>query len=476
MKFTKSEIASMRFGYGLDIKRSNPQHKSDLLSHIATPERIPTALQSRPSVDDRIAKRDVIKSEGQGKSAKEKQKFARRSRQYLKNQLKIDAHMRLIAAVETSTPFFERLVFFWADHFSVSAKNPDVAMVALDYENTAIRPHVDGTFRDMLHAVTAHPAMLMFLDNHLSVGPNSRYIQNRKKKNLPLGKQKGLNENLGRELLELHTLGVTGGYTQADVTNASRLLTGWTVDKSRGHFRFRPEYAEPAPTVILGKKYGAKKPLKSHMEKLLDDLAVHPKTALYVCGKLARHFIADSPPKHCIDKLVDTFLKTGGDLPSVYKALLDMPESWDTFGQKTKRPFDHIVSGIKATGLDSKLLLPRMDNNKNGVRPSNFSVGAMFALDQILYHVPGPNGWADTAEAWISPQGLTFRLKWAMRIAGYSASKKGYIHNNKAKLQKTFEACLGKSPDKMSNILVTGAPNRRDSIVLALTNPTFTRR
>ena len=474
MTVSMAEISAMRFGYGIDILRKNPENKSDLLSHITNPDRIPTAVKRRPTVKTRIERRNALKKLGNGKTAKEKQKFSKQSRMYVKNQLKIDAHARVIAAVESKTPFFERLVFFWANHFAVSAKNPDVAMVSLDYENMAIRPHVDGTFRDMLHAVIAHPAMLMFLDNHISVGENSRYIKNRKKSGNALGKIKGLNENLGRELLELHTLGVTGGYTQTDVTNTAKLLTGWTTDKSKGYFQFKDSYAEPNEIKILGKIYGGKKPSQQHMEQLLDDLAIHPKTALYVCTKLARHFISDTPPKQCVDKLVETFMNTGGDLPSVYKTLLDLPQAWETFGQKTKTPFDHIVSGIKATGINSKLLTYK--ETKRGINNNKYTIGAMPAMDQILYHVPGPDGWGDTANDWISPQGLTFRLKWAMRVARQSISKTGYIHRDQKRLKRTFDACMGQSPDKMSNILVSGAPNRRDSLVLALTNPIFTRR
>lgn len=475
--FSIADIASMRFGYGVDIVRPNPKTKADLLDHIANPDRIPQAVFNRPSVAERVAMQKRIQKDiPPNATAKQKQGAGRRGRSYINNQLRIDAHARIVAAVESRTPFFERLVFFWADHFSVSSKNPHVATVALDYENTAIRPHVDGTFRDMLHAVIAHPAMLMFLDNHVSVGYNSQYIRFRKKKGQPLGKLKGLNENLGRELLELHTLGVNGGYSQQDVTNVGQLLAGWTVHMQKKTFVFRPEYAEPATTVILGKTYGGEKPSKSHMEKFLDDLAVHPSTIQFVCTKLARHFISDTPPRDVVNALVDTFMNTGGHLPSVYKTLLDSPQAWQTFGQKTKRPFDHIVSGIKALGMPTEQLMYQMDQEKNTVRYNRYTVGAMPALNQILFHVPGPNGWPDHSHAWVTPQGMTFRLKWAMRMARLATSKKGYIYKNNKRLKQAFSACLGENPHNFTNVLVTNAPTRRESLILALTSPNFIRR
>lgn len=473
---TTADIASMRFGYGVDVVRPNPKTKSDLINNIKNPDRYPKAIADRPSVAERVAtKKNMVTRLPKNATEKQKRDAGKKGRQYINEQLRIDAHARLVAAVESGTPFFERLVFFWADHFSVSSKNTDVAMVALDYENTAIRPYVDGTFGDMLHAVIAHPAMLMFLDNHVSVGYHSQYIQHRKKTNKPLGKLKGLNENLGRELLELHTLGVKGGYTQQDVTNAGQLLSGWTVTKHKT-FIFRPEYAEPSETVILGKTYGGVKPKKSHMDKLLDDLSVHPKTALFVCTKLARHFISDNPPDDAVKALVDTFLQTRGHLPSVYETLLNLSQAWDTFGQKTKRPFDHIVSGIKALGMPTEQLMPRLDKKKKKVYNNPNTVGAMPALNQILFHVPGPNGWSDESHAWVTPQGMTFRLKWAMRVARLATSKKGYIFKNDKRLNQTFSACLGEKPHGFTNLLVTNAPTRQESLILALTSPNFMRR
>ena len=220
--------------------------------------------------------------------------------------------------------FGERLAMFWANHFAISAaKGPHVRVIAGAFEREAIRPHVFGRFADMLLAVETHPAMLFFLDNQQSFGPNSVAGQNRKR---------GLNENLAREILELHTLGVNGGYTQDDVTSLARIITGWTVVGREGRlgppgtFAFFANAHEPGDQRLLGKTY-----VDAGFEQgraALMDLARHPATATHVAVKLARHFISDDPPKALIDKLATTFKATEGDLAAVSTALVEAEESW----------------------------------------------------------------------------------------------------------------------------------------------------
>lgn len=478
--FDTAEIVAMRFGYGVDGVRPNPTHKDDLIHHIKNPERFPPSVANRPPLAERVAivrgYRDTISALRMEKApAKQVKNIANTQKIYIRNTLVQDAHARFNAAVESRTPFFERLVFFWADHFSVSAKNNAVSMVAFDYEQTAIRPYVDGYFYDMLHAVIGHPAMLMFLDNHVSVGPNSRYIKNRKKSKTK--KHYGLNENLGRELLELHTLGVRGGYTQADVTHTGQLLSGWSVDKKTYTFQFRSDFAEPNRTVIMGKTYGGSDVSITHMQDLLRDLSRHPKTAEFIALKLARHFISDNPPSHVVNHLATVFLNTDGHLPSVYMALLDTPEVWTTFGQKTKRPFDYLVSGIKATGYPLQELQP-IKTKTGRLRNNPLSVGMLKSLNQILYHVSGPNGWSDMGQDWITPPGITYRLVWASRLAKRCFRKQGPLAQDRKnqKLYQATQACLGATPAQDALYLVQGAPTRQDALTLALSNPAFLRR
>ncbi len=481
--FSKADIAAMRFGYGIDVVRKNPKNIRDLLNHVKNPDRYPASVANRPNLATRVAAMNTFKKQAAAlrndttASAEQVTQATKKSRRYVKQQLTLDSHARFMAAVESTTPFFERLVFFWADHFSISAKNTGVETVAFDYEQTAIRPHVDGYFYHMLRAVIGHPAMLQFLDNHISVGPHSQYVTYRKRKNMPLGAYKGLNENLGRELLELHTLGVQGGYTQQDVTNTGQLLAGWTVRKKDHTFQFVAGFAEPATTTILGKSYGGKDVGIHHVEALLQDLATHAKTAEFVCYKLAKHFISDHPPTHTVAKLQRVFLDTNGHLPSVYEALLNSDEAWDTFGQKTKRPFDHLVSGVKAAGLPLQDLNALSGKQKAFIN-NGLSVGMLTSLNQILYRVPAPNGWSDMAHSWITPQGVTYRLLWSARLARASMKKGGYLHRDTTnkRLYQVIRCCMGTTPPVHARTLVQDAPTKREALVLALINPAFIRR
>ena len=222
-----------------------------------------------------------------------------------------EVRARVAEGVRTAAPFRERLVLFWSNHFTVSARRPELLGLAGAFEREAIRPNVTGSFLDLLRAVVRHPGMLVYLDNARSVGPGSPAGQRR---------DRGLNENLARELMELHTLGVDGGYTQADVTQLARILTGWSVDEDGG-FRFRELTHEPGPKVLLGRTYPEAG--VDEGEAALAALARHPSTARHVATRLARHFAADDPPPALVDRLAARFLATDGDLPSVYRTLVE---------------------------------------------------------------------------------------------------------------------------------------------------------
>ncbi len=248
-----------------------------------------------------------------------------------------EATARLSQAVQTDRPFVERLTHFWTNHFAVSIDKVAVLGIAGAFEREAIRPNVLGNFTDLLLAVERHPAMLLYLDNHLSVGLNSRAAQavgrRRSKSNVP--RQLGLNENLAREILELHTLGVNGGYTQQDVTTFAEVITGWSIggdsgrapkrlrgdDGEPGKFLFRPTIHEPGAKTVLGKRYAESD--EKQGEAVLRDVAKMPATATFIATKLARHFIADDPPPGAVEALAKSFTKSRGDLPSVYRTLIE---------------------------------------------------------------------------------------------------------------------------------------------------------
>lgn len=325
-----------------------------------------------------------------------------------------EARARLARAATTDQPFIERLVYFWSNHFCVSApKAPMVRVLAGAFEREAIRPHVLGHFGEMLRAVEQHPAMLIYLDNAQSIGPNSPAGQNR---------GRGLNENLAREILELHTLGVAGGYTQADVTSLARIITGWTVADPQmaanaaqdpriaarlglgeivpGRFIFTPNRHEPGAHSVLGRRYENRG--QATGEAALADLARHPSTARHIATKLARHFVADRPPPDLVKRLEATFRSTDGDLAALARELATAPESWAEPARKVVPPHDLVVSLIRAFDLKPHV-------------PEALRIAA--AIGQPLWSPPSPKGWPDDDDAWMGPSAVRERLRIAERAA-----------------------------------------------------------
>jgi uncharacterized protein (DUF1800 family) len=311
---------------------------------------------------------------------------------------------RVTVATTTDRPFFERLVHFWSNHFTVSASKPQVIALPPSFERDVVRAHAVGRFEDMLKASSQHPGMLIYLDNYLSIGPNSfiaghpQYLPERLR-----GRMTGLNENLAREILELHTLGVRSGYTQADVTSFAKILTGWSVqraDRARtgdNLFRFQPATHEPGTQVLLSVSYPQAGVEQG--EAALRALARHPATADHIAIKLVRHFVADDPPPAAVARVSKVFRDTDGDLAKVSATLIDLPEAWTPAQAKLKPPEDFMVSAMRAmggpklTGIQLTALLDRM-----GQKP---------------WFAPGPDGWADVAANWIGPDPVWKRIEWA---------------------------------------------------------------
>jgi uncharacterized protein (DUF1800 family) len=313
-----------------------------------------------------------------------------------------EAKARINAALGADLGFVDRLVWFWSNHFCISAeKGGGVRALAGAYERETIRPHVLGHFGDMLVAVESHPAMLLYLDNARSIGPNSM---------AGINQHKGLNENLAREILELHTLGVRTVYTQEDVTNFAKVITGWTVVPFKqdaahgGEFSFNPRLHEPGPQTVIGKAYP-----DLGLEQgraVLADLARHPATAQHVAGKLARYFVADQPPQTLVDRLAKSFLDTNGDLKQLARALLTAPEAWTAARTKLKPPGEWIVAALRATGVTPP-----------DIRPV---IQAHNMLGAPLWRPPAPKGFSADSADWID--GLSERLDVANELARRVAS------------------------------------------------------
>jgi len=367
--------------------------------------------------------------------------------------------MREIAArsnhgIATSAPFAERLVPFWSNHFTVAASK----LVAIPFlglhEREVIRAGMTGTFADLLLASVRHPAMLIYLDQWQSAGPNSLAGEFR---NL------GLNENLAREILELHTLGPQGGYTQADVTEFARALTGWTVmsgrlrralgiDADDGTFVFVPEMHEPGPRTVLGKTYPAGG--EEQAQAILADLAAHPSTAKQVARQLARHFVADEPPAAAVAALEDAYRRSGGALPALHEALVGLPEAWAPESRKFKTPIEFLLSSLRAVGL------PRVEQ-----RPL---LGAHEALGQMPFRAPSPKGWPDTAESWSGPDALMKRLEWSQALAERIGDR--------VRPEDMIAGALGPMLQPATRTAVQRAESAAQGLVLALMSPEFQRR
>ncbi len=359
-----------------------------------------------------------------------------------------EAKARIDAAVNPEIGFTERLVWFWSNHFCVSAdKGAGVRALAGPFEREAIRPHVLGRFADMLLAVETHPAMLLYLDNARSIGPDSMAGINR---------HKGLNENLAREILELHTLGVRTGYTQEDVTRFANVITGWSIVPPRqdpvrgGEFTFNPRLHEPGAQQILGKSYA-----QAGFEQgraVLRDLARHPATAAHIAGKLARAFVADDPPPGLTDRLAKRFLETEGDLREVARALVTAPEAWDAPRIKLKRPSEWILSALRATGVTPP-----------DPRPV---IQAQNMLGEPLWRPPAPNGFSDASEAWMD--GLAERLD----VANLLARRVGSL----AYPEAIAEVALGPLASNETRQAIARAESRPQALALLLMSSEFQRR
>jgi uncharacterized protein (DUF1800 family) len=355
-----------------------------------------------------------------------------------------EAKAHFDAAVRAETGFVERLVWFWANHFCV---NVDATVAAGAYLREAIRPNVLGRFADLLQAVESHPAMLLYLDNATSIGPMS--ISG-------INNSRGLNENLAREILELHTLGVRTVYDQQDVTNFAKVITGWTIRNSGfdpergGEFLFHPRMHEPGPQTILGKDY--RDTGLTQGRAVLADLARHPATAKHIAVKLARHFIADDPPPALVETLTKTFIETDGDLWKLSKALVTAPEAMAPERAKIKRPGEWVMSYLRAEGF-------------NMVDPRNL-VPALNRLGEPPGRPPSPKGFSDDNGAWL--ENLSHRLDTANAFAQTNAER--------VDPKDLLEIALGPLASAETRQAVARAESKQQALTLVLMAPEFQRR
>jgi uncharacterized protein (DUF1800 family) len=431
---------------------------AELSAYLAEARRERRASAGAPAADPPV----MSDAKGEAPVRKKGAEIRREARREGRDHYVAAVQARALAAVQSDTPFAERLVHFWANHFAVSADKLTTVGLAGTLEFEAIRPNLLGSFGTMLRAVERHPAMLLYLDQAQSVGPNSAA-------GLATGaraRKLGLNENLAREILELHTLGVRTGYSQADVTEFARAMTGWTVAglgrgpgariaQARGQVGstiFAPRIHEPGTRTILGQSWPQQG--EAQAVAVLDMLATHPATARHIATKLARHFGGDEPPPAMVARLEQAFLGSGGDLPTVYRALIESPEAWAARPLKFKSPWEWSISAYRALG--TRELQPQA------------VTGLMTQLGQPVWRPGSPAGWDDVAASWAGPDALMRRVEAAERMAQRTRD----LVDARARAAALFPGAL--SPATVQAIARAESPGQ--GVALMLVAPEFLRR
>jgi uncharacterized protein (DUF1800 family) len=310
--------------------------------------------------------------------------------------------MRLLRAVYSQRQLHEAMAGFWSNHFNIFAAKGADRWLSTSYDRDTIRPHALGRFKDLLRATAQSPAMLFYLDNWLSASPNSLAARF-----APNNRRRGLNENYARELMELHTLGVDGGYTQKDVQEVARCFTGWTIRQPRGEgvFQFEPRIHDPGEKIVLGHRIPAGGGMEDGLT-VLDLLAHHPSTAHFISLKLARRFVADQPPSSIVNQATEAFRQSDGDIPTVLRAIFEAPEFFapESFQAKVKMPLEYVASALRATGAE--------------VQMSHQLLRYLGRMGEPLFLAQPPTGYPDIGSSWTSPDMLLTRMNFASDLVG----------------------------------------------------------
>ncbi len=455
-------IATVRFGTGLSPLIAGPVSAEAMLAALTGPDLtaaewpIPTYPALAP---DAGAMRTLIRARNQARAEGQAARVAAleadvKATRNANREIGAAAFVTtLIRGAVTTDVLRERLTAFWADHFTVKATQGAIRHLVTPYVEEAIRPRVAGRFADLLRAAVTHPMMLLYLNQSASVGPTSRAAN---------GGRRGLNENLARELLELHTIGVGAAYGQDDVRELAELLTGLSVD-SAGAFGFDPRKAEPGAETVLGVTYGEAATLEN-VVAALDDIAVHPATAQHIAHKLAVHFVADTPDPALVDALAATFAETGGDLAAVYATMLAHPAAWAPERAKVKPPVAYLTSALRALAVPPQVLtgLARRDRIVTLERPLRI-------MGQDWENPLGPNGWPEDAAAWITPQGMAGRIDWALSVPEI-------LRPDLPDPRDFVRDALGDTAPEAVIFAAGAAQTRAEGVAMVLSSPAFQRR
>lgn len=490
MTTTFTTMASIRFGYGRRPGEAAPESVDALLRQVERGTR-ETCLFPHEGMEGRRARFSAYRELNVAyKAARDKGVLITVGKRAINpynialiNSMQRDRHLKVRQAAFSPNGFYERLVAFWCDHFTVDVRKGGIMrLLAPMHEAEAIRPHLAGSFSDLLKAAVLHPAMLDYLDQTASIGPNSP-------KGLESGR--GLNENLARELIELHTMGAGSGYSQEDVRSAAYVLTGlWWYRAPVYETVFRRRSAEPGVYRVLGKDYGGKRREIEQVYALLDDLAARKETRRHICRKLVVHFLADDPPQPVVEAMVAAWKRSDGRLLDVYRAMLEHPRSWEEEGRKARQPFDFVVAALRALDVPAKALEPvygakKADrpaadiavledvtmmtaDGRPALRANWLSAGTVERFGQPIWSAPSPAGWEEGLSAWITASQLTERIAWARRLVarfGGEIDPRAFL-----------EATMGDAARADTIETVSRAPNRAVGLAMVLASPEFNRR
>lgn len=508
MAVSRAVMAGVRFGFGLTPGETPDSDPDALLEQLrqAQDEKL---LFPREGVETRkkrirqyrSVRQDLTQRIRNGEALGEQEKALNRS---VAARFDADVSGRIAQAAGSSFGFQERLAGFWLNHFTVSAsKSTEMRLIVPLYEAEAIRPNLSGRFADLLKAVSLHPAMLVFLDQAQSMGPNSRQAQKR---------GGGVNENFGREVMELHTLGVNSGYSQTDVRELALLLTGLVFNRDEVRAGFDRNRAEPGAFKVLGRHYERTEGVFDVAHTALEDLASDERTMRHVSTQLFKHFVSETPDEHTIAAMVKAWKTEDGDLMAVYRAMLESKAAWVEPGQKFKKPFDYVVSSLRAAGLtrpqdllndEDGILgafdLPEagpqrlamaepgsgdetwrgMESGENGgddrkPRPkmkrslARQAAQMITALGEPVWRPSDAAGFKDQSAYWFNPAQLSMRIEWARRLARRIPGKPD-------PWQFAHDALLDLARDDTLQ-LVSRAPSREAGLMLVLVSPEFNRR
>lgn len=450
---TRKGIEAMRFGFGPKAGKLPALAPADQLNrNDPSPGRHPARSTAETLALHQGVRAKVRAMKAGTPEARELQREGARMHQA---QALVHLQVELARAIDAEDGYRERLVRFWSDHFTVRAKRQHERPLPTAFADEAIRPNLTAPFAQLLRAAVLHPAMLFFLDQTTSVGPESPFGQRR---------GSGLNENLARELLELHTLGVNGTYDQADVRQLAKLLTGLGVTNGDGMI-FDPRRAQPGAETVLGRVYGSDRPARlEDVLAVLDDLATHPETASHLSRKLAVHFVSDTPTNAMVEDIAAIWVRSGGDLKAVSLALCTHPDAQSEVLAKARQPFDFVVAACRALDIDGAAIkaLSARDLRRGFVAP-------LALMGQRWQEPGGPDGWEEATEHWITPQGLAARIDWAMRMPGRLRRK---LPDARDFVDHALVDLAG--PELRQ--LVARAEHNAEGVGLVLASPLFNRR